>query len=373
MPVAEIVGGGIAGFVTSILLARRGWSVRVHERSHQLRASGNGITIFENGLRVLEALDLAPDVVAYGQNMKRWDILRHTAELIVSHDPVAATGGRVVMFQRQALIDLLAKAARSAGVEIALGSQVVGADTQGVVTIQDGSQLKADLVVGADGIFSPVRRSIVGDLPLGNHRKGAIRTLIPIEAEEFPEGDLSIGREYNHPSGRRVGLLPCSSTVCYLILVSLRTDEAAHTTPIEPELWTSSFPSLSRFFKRVGALGHYDPYFSVSVPKWHYGRCALVGDAAHGMTPALGQGAGCAMMTAYALGSADFDNKALGDALEDWETGIRPLISFTQKFAEDMTEGRLDPNNEVFFADPKLRPVLEADIPARFRQEPAFL
>ena len=66
MPVAEIVGGGIAGLVASIQFARRGWSVRVHARSEELRANGNGLPIFENGLRILEALGLADAVHLHG-------------------------------------------------------------------------------------------------------------------------------------------------------------------------------------------------------------------------------------------------------------------------------------------------------------------
>lgn len=87
------------------------------------------------------------------------------------------------------------------------------------------------------------------------------------------------------------------------------------------------------------------------------------------MTPALGQGACTSMMTAYALGSANFDTGPLDSVLSRWESGIRPLVDFTQKFAEGITEGRLDPNNEVFFADPALRPILEADIPRKAREE----
>ncbi|WP_163452332.1 hypothetical protein, partial [Escherichia coli] len=65
----------------------------------------------------------------------------------------------------------------------------------------------------------------------------------------------------------------------------------------------------------------------------------------------------------YALGSAKFDEAPLPTVLERWEKSIRPLIDFTQTYAEGITEGRLDPNNEVFFSDPSLRPLLNADIP----------
>ena len=53
---AEIVGAGFAGLTAACALAQRGWSVRVHERASELRTTGAGIYIYENGLRVLEAL-----------------------------------------------------------------------------------------------------------------------------------------------------------------------------------------------------------------------------------------------------------------------------------------------------------------------------
>ena len=112
-------------------------------------------------------------------------------------------------------------------------------------------------------------------------------------------------------------------------------------------------------------MGHYDVYHSIYPPAWHFGNCALIGDAAHGMTPALGQGANSAMMTAFSLGASDLLSGSLSVALTRWEKEMRPLINFTQMFAEGVTEGRLDPNNDIFFSDPALRQLLTADIPNR--------
>jgi 2-polyprenyl-6-methoxyphenol hydroxylase-like FAD-dependent oxidoreductase len=363
MPVAEIVGGGIAGLVASIQLARKGWSVRVHERSPGLRASGNGLPIFENGLRVLEALGLGDAVKARGHQLNKWVICRSSGEKIVEYDPYLATGGRIVMFQRQALIDPLAAAAVAAGVTISVGSKVVGAEREGVIVLEGGERLKADLVVGADGIHSIVRRSVAGELPLGEHRKGAIRLLIPIHPGDFPDGNNRVGTEYNDPCGRRIGLLPCSPDVMYMILVALLSDTEAQQIPVRPELWKETFPTLGKFIDRVGSMGHYDVYHSVFPPAWNFGNCALVGDAAHGMTPALGQGANSAMMTAFALGASELEPGSMSTALARWENKLRPLIDFTQKYAEGITAGRLDPNNDIFFSDPALRPLLTADIP----------
>lgn len=364
MPVVEVVGGGVAGLVASIQFARKGWAVRLHERGAMLRASGNGLPIFENGLRILEALGLADEIPRRGHELNKWAIYRSSGEKVVEYEPYSATGGRIVMFQRQALVDMLAEVAINAGVTIALGSKVIGAERQGVIHLENGERLEADLIVGADGIHSIVRRSVAGNLPLGEHRKGAIRLLIPIHPGDFPDGNDRVGAEYNDPSGRRIGLLPCSSKVMYMILVALLSDTEAQAIPIQPDLWKATFPTLGKYIDRVGTMGHYDEYHSIFPPAWHFGNCALIGDAAHGMTPALGQGANSAMMTAFSLGASRFGNGSFSATLADWEKRMRPLIDFTQKYAEGITAGRLDPKNEIFFSDPALRPLLTADIPA---------
>ena len=366
MPVVHIAGGGIAGLVASIVFARRGWQVTVHERSPALRANGNGFPIFENGLRILEALGLGGSIETAGHRLERWSIFRSSGQKAAEYEPFAATGGRIVMFHRQALVDLLAEAARASGVTVASGSRVVGAEPKGAMILEGGRRLEADLVVGADGIRSAVRRAAMGDLPLGEHRKGALRLLIPIEPGDFPNGNTRVGREFNDPSGRRIGLLPCSPNLMYMILVNLLADPDAGRQPVDVELWAATFPMLRRYIERIGDRGHYDVYHSIVPPAWHVGRCALIGDAAHGMTPALGQGANTAMMTAYALSASVSPGASQQDDLRAWEAKLRPLVDFTQKYAEGITAGRLDPNNEIFFSDPGLRRLLEADIPAEF-------
>jgi 2-polyprenyl-6-methoxyphenol hydroxylase-like FAD-dependent oxidoreductase len=145
---------------------------------------------------------------------------------------------------QQALIDPLSAAAVEAGVEICVGSKVIGAERSGAIVIEGGKRLEADLIVGADGIHSVVRRSVAGELALGQHRKGAIRLLIPIHPGDFPDGNNRVATEYNDPSGRRIGLLPCSPDVMYMILVALLADaeaqESGRATCWSRSAWSNS-------------------------------------------------------------------------------------------------------------------------------------
>src|SRR5205823_5190502 len=150
---AEIVGGGFAGLTAACALAQRGWRVRVHERADRLRTAGAGINVYQNGLRVLEALGAAEETLR--------DSARHlTRETRDQDDRLLATHPWTIPVYgvlRQRMIDALATAARRAGAEIILRSEGVAATPDGELTLANGEKIKADLVVAADGVNSRIR------------------------------------------------------------------------------------------------------------------------------------------------------------------------------------------------------------------------
>src|SRR3954465_5855565 len=150
---AEIVGGGFAGLAAACALARRGWRVRLHERSDRLRTAGAGINVYEYGLRVLEALGALEDTIRAGARAK----LRETRDqedhlLSVHHWNV-----RVYGVLRQRMIDALAAAAQRAGAEIITNSEGSAAAPSGELRLANGETLKADLIIAADGVNSRIR------------------------------------------------------------------------------------------------------------------------------------------------------------------------------------------------------------------------
>src|ERR1700674_5150976 len=116
---AEIVGAGFAGLTVACSLAQRGWSVRGHERSDRLRTTGAGIYVYENGLRVLEAVG-AYDAAVKGAPFAQTREVRDDRNNVIS---VHRWGGsRVFSIVRQTVINALAAAAARAGVEIMFNS-----------------------------------------------------------------------------------------------------------------------------------------------------------------------------------------------------------------------------------------------------------
>ena len=324
---AEIAGGGFAGLAAACALASRGWRVRVHERAERLRTAGAGINLYENGLRVLEALGAREDAIRDGARAR----LRETREqddLLLSAHPWGEA--RVYGVLRQRLIDALAAAARRAGAEIVTGSEALSASPAGELLLSTGEKLSADLVVAADGVNSRIRDS----LGLVAHRRflpdGCVRVLIPkLEANEATDG-----RTIEYWSGsRRLLYNPCSTAHLYLALTMLHEDEPARALPLRREVWEASFPKLAPLIARIGGgEARYDRFEYIRLKRWSAGKVAVIGDAAHAIPPNIGQGAGCAMMNALSL-AVYLEQVSVEEALENWERAERPLTNHTQRIS----------------------------------------
>jgi len=334
---AEIAGAGLGGLTAAAALAQRGWSVRVHERSPELRTAGAGIYVFENGLRVLEAIG-AFDAAVRGAHEAYMRETRDRSNRVVARMRFdAARGRRTFTIVRQQLLEAIAAAATTAGAEILTCSEAIGARPDGALLMADGRELKADLAIGADGVNSRVRES----LDLGMRRRpladGAIRLLIP----RLPEETLSDeGRKYvEHWSGhRRLLYVPCSRTDVYLALTTLQADTAGRALPLDKAVWTASFPHLAALVARIGAQGRWDRFEVIRLRRWSAGRAAVLGDAAHAQAPNLGQGGGCAMMSALGLAVALEERRDVEAALDLWERRERPLVEHTQRVSSLYSE-----------------------------------
>ena len=326
---AEIVGAGFAGLTAACALAQRGWSVRVHERGERLRTTGAGIYIYENGLRVLEA------VGAYDEAIKGAPFA-HTREVRDDGNRVISVhrwgGSRVFSIVRQTVINALAAAAQCAGAEIVTGSAATGATADGVVTIANGQRLKADLIVGADGGNSALRDSL-GLLAKRRYLvDGCTRLMLDKTPAERGSADGATTVEYWSGS-RRVLYTPCSETDVYIALTMLHGDEVAKAVPVDKDAWKRWFPHLEPLIDRFGDEGRYDRFDLIRLRRWSAGRVAMIGDAAHALPPNIGQGGGCAMMNALSLAVYLDAHPDVPAALAAWEARERPVTEHAQRIS----------------------------------------
>ena len=166
---AVIVGAGIGGLATAIALEQGGIEAIVIERAPQLQEAGFGLVLSANAVTALRALGLHNSVAARGTRVRRAEIRNPRGDLLTRIDYEALgweTYGILRTELQQAMIEAV-----SAG-RLRLGSTCIGATEDGRALLDGADELIADIVVGADGIHSAVRRSLFGEerLRYGGHR-----------------------------------------------------------------------------------------------------------------------------------------------------------------------------------------------------------
>jgi 2-polyprenyl-6-methoxyphenol hydroxylase-like FAD-dependent oxidoreductase len=330
---AEIAGAGFAGLVAALALARRGWSVRVHERAPSLRSEGFGIAIHANGLRVLRALGVEQRVLEGGLLITALET-RDAAGRTMSRISPRIPTRRIA---RHHLVQTLSEAAAAQGVAIRHGAEAAAAEPGGVLVTADGARWPADLVVAADGINSRLRESL--GLRVRRHLlpDGATRLLVRRDGldDAGPAGAAAIE---TWSGARRIIMSPVSAAETYLAMSCLHADEEGRRVPLDLASWIAAFPHLAGVIERAAAetdwrFVRWDRFQVLRLDAWSRGRVVVLGDAAHAMPPNLGQGGGCAMMGALALAVHLDGTRDVPAALRAFEAAERPLIEHTQRWS----------------------------------------
>ena len=329
---AEIAGGGFTGLTLAAALAQRGWSVRVHERSPEIRAIGAGIWLWENGVRVLDAIGAADEALAgctEAPDWRSWDRRGKLIDNVTFGRPYS----RVFCLPREQLLQAMLAAAKRAGAEIVTASEAVAAEPDGKLVTADGKSHQADLVAAADGVNSKARDSLNLVSHRHSHIDGAIRLLVPHVASEYDDKESVRIKEWWR-GNRRFLYTPCNREVFYVCLTMAAKDKEAAEIPVRKDVWKRTFPHLEAIIDRFGDEGRYDRFVTTKLKRWSAGRVAILGDAAHSMSPGLGQGCGTSIVNALALANMLEDNSDIEAVLRHWEARHRPLAEHTQRWSK---------------------------------------
>jgi 2-polyprenyl-6-methoxyphenol hydroxylase-like FAD-dependent oxidoreductase len=307
-----IVGAGIGGLALAAALRRERIEPVVLERAPRLDAAGAGISLAPNAIRALDALGLADEIRQRGAACRTVAILDRAGKAL-QELPTDVIAGGVAIHRAE-----LQSALRSG--EEQLGSEVRRVDRAGVVTLADGRQLEADLVVGADGARSATRRSLFPDREPVYAGYSAWRAVAPLE---------TISGRWTESWGRgaRFGMLDIGGGRTYWFATkntpALETDGGRREILARFDGWHEPVPELVEATPAESILRN-DVYHLAPLPRWSAGRVTLLGDAAHAATPGIGQGAAQALEDAVVLARALAAAATVDDALRVYESSRRP-------------------------------------------------
>lgn len=326
---AIVVGAGFGGLTAAVGLFQRGWDVTVVERAAELRPVGSGLAVAPNGLRALDALGVGDVVRKLAAFQGDAAVIRPDGRVIArtaSKAIVRRFGDAVIPATRSSVMDVLTALVPADVFRLGVAAQGVeaGSVSQRPCLLTDSGRLEADVIVAADGVNSILRRALFPEHP-GAVYSGitAWRLLVPT-----PQGDFLPGEAWG--GGRVFGITPLADSRTY----AYGADHAEPGTTYPDEKaellrrfgdWHFPIPALISAADPETVL-HNDIYeIAEPLPAYHRGAVAILGDAAHAMTPHLGQGANQAMedgVTLAALVGPAKDSAQIASALAQY-TALR--------------------------------------------------
>jgi salicylate hydroxylase len=341
---ALVVGGGIGGLSAAIALRRSGHRVTVLEQAPVLGEIGAGIQVAPNATRCLFSLGLQERlertaVAAQGSVRRRWEDGRVLGEYPLGPAVEERFGAPYWHMHRADLHAALADAAldpAEAGepIDLRLNTVVAGVEPESgaaaAVVTEDGTRFEGDVVIGADGIHSPVRHSIWGpDEPIDSGDV-AYRALVPREAIQASP----LLRQIASEPVLTVWLGPDRHIVQYYVrgksVLNVVGCVPANTAALEG--WTGPgdpndlLDSIEGWDERVRALVGASSAFMCNaiydrapLDTWVAGHVALLGDACHPMLPYQAQGAAQAIEDAVVLASSLDEIDDVDAALQAYE------------------------------------------------------
>jgi len=347
-----IVGGGLAGLAAAAALAQRGVAAEIFEAAPRLGEIGAGINVSPQAIRVLRAIGHGERIAA-AANVAPGVLTRdmHSGAPLDYRDQTAAAarfGAPLCTFHRADLLDALAGAVDPRRIRFDHCLAALDERRSGVtLRFANGAVYEADVLLGADGVHSLVRRSLYGDDNPAYTGQMVWRALLPgaaVPADALePSGHiqwLGAGRHFYAYYLRGRGVVN--------IVTQQDTDEwiaEGWSIPGDPGLMRASFPNPEpRLAALLNVVAHCSQWGLFTRPvsdKWGRGRIQLIGDAAHAMLPNAGQGAAQAFEDAFVVArwlAAMADDPAA--ALENFRRVRMPRVHAIQRHTLEIVRAK---------------------------------
>ncbi|MCG1020974.1 FAD-dependent monooxygenase [Sutcliffiella horikoshii] len=306
---ALIIGGGLAGLSAALALQHLGWNVSVYEKANELKELGAGIVLSANAIKALEKLGVAEQVRKIGSPVKKAEIRTWDGKLLVNvpvHKQAKLYGTYSYLIYRPDLQSILYEKLKQETVIFGKKLIRIEQDAAKITAIfEDGEEAEGDLLIGADGVHSEVRKSIIGSTPSRYSGFTAIRGISNFDDDRFPV-ELGGGFEAWGP-GKRFGFSHLGSGRIFWFS-AINTPQGTMIT-IEDrkkaalETFKSSFEPIEAVIESTNEsdILLHEIFDRSPLKYWSKGRATLIGDAAHPMLPNLGQGGAQALEDALVL------------------------------------------------------------------------
>jgi 2-polyprenyl-6-methoxyphenol hydroxylase-like FAD-dependent oxidoreductase len=339
-----ISGAGIGGATLAFWLNAAGFQPTVIERASVLRTSGYVIDFWGLGYDIAERMGLASDIDRIGYHMREIRIVDDRGERVTGFGTkvfAELTGGRFVTLGRSDLSRLLFEKIKGT-TEVIFGDGIVSLQEHAdcvQVQFKHAGERKFDLVIGADGLHSNVRRLVFGSEDRFEKHLGYM--VAAFEVHGYRPRDEDIYVIYSEP-GRMLGRFAMhDDRTLFLFVFATDIVPAALGLSAQKAMLGERFgggkwecPSILGELDHAGDL-YFDRVSQIKMECWSRGRVALTGDAAFCVSLMAGQGAALAMTAAYVL--AGELAKAAGrheEAFGKYEALLRAYIASKQRGAK---------------------------------------
>ncbi len=353
-----VIGAGIGGLTAATALRQRGFEVELYEQSTELTELGAGLQLGPNVVKVYRALGLEADLRAIAGEPVHALTLNWTDGASLSRgrmrDAMSARfGAPYYTVHRGEILKILARPVPETAIH--LGKRCTGVtatENLAVAHFADGSEIEADIIVGADGIRSKVRESLYGEEAPRHTGMECWRATLPIErligrrfgadgAEEFGANDAV---NWLGPVGRVV-CYPISAGKVFNIFCGHVTGRWAEESWTVPSSLAEVLDAYRGYHETLIAMFHqvdarmwfkWGVFDRDPLPQWTRHRVTLLGDAAHPMLPTLAQGAAMAVEDSYVLARClDRHRHETQAALQTYESLRRDFTARVQLQARE--------------------------------------
>jgi 2-polyprenyl-6-methoxyphenol hydroxylase-like FAD-dependent oxidoreductase len=342
-----IIGGGIGGLTAAVALRQTGADSVVFERASARRRSGAGISLWANALTSLRMLNLEKEIVARGSPIVGGTFRTSDGKVLFEVPFQRMYPVPAVMVHRDELQEILLGVLPEEAVHF--DAECVGVEQHGQevsARFLDGRELRFDMLVGADGIRSTIRRLMLGEPHFRYSGFAAWRGVADFPGDELPNAG---GNEW-WGAGAIFGAAPMSGDRVYWYgearqpegkapIISHKEDSLGRFRGWEPTIQAiiaSTHPDT---------VTRYDGYDVEPAARWSTGRVTLLGDAAHPIRANLGQGGCQAIEDAVFLAGCASSTDPV-QALQRYEAGRRGRATYVARLSHLMsllehTRGRL--------------------------------